>query len=120
MQLLEVVCDASNGLVSLATQLARSSAEVLGREGTLLLSRIRKTFVPTPDHGVGSAQESYRAFDSGFRPTQLVFDRRRKQNKQPRCIRTERGNHLVRVDTIAETLGHCFPLVGAFDSICNH
>ena len=120
MQMLEVPGDAGDCLMRFATQLARGRAEVFVRKVALLLRRIRKTFMPAPDQGIGAPQEPDRSFDSRLRPAQFVFNGRRKQDKQPRRIRAIGRDHLIGIDAVAQAFGHGLPLVGAFDAISDH
>src|SRR6185503_10363428 len=62
---------------------------------------VSQTFLPPPNHCVHTSQESDGAFDTAFRPAQLVFDLRSKQHKQAGSISAEGGDHFVRIDAVA-------------------
>src|SRR5256885_9318551 len=79
-----------------------------------------QSLLPLPNHRVDTPEKTHCAFNSGFRPAQLVFNRRGKQYEQPRRVSTKRRDHLVRIDSVAETLRHRFPLVSAFDAVRHH
>ena len=75
---------------------------------------IRKTLVPAPYHRVHASQKPNSTFDTTLGPAQLIFHRRCKENKQTSGVRAKGSNHFIRIDTVAQTLGHCFPFIGAF------
>src|SRR5437899_5908713 len=65
-------------------------------------------------------QKSHRPLDAAFRPTQFILDRRSEQHEEARSICSECFDHLVGIDSVAETLRHCFPFVRAFNNIRYH
>src|SRR5882724_3944513 len=76
--------------------------------------------MPAPDHRVDSSQEPDGSFDATFGPAQLILHRRGKENKQACSIGTKSGNHFVRIDPVAQTLGHRLPFIGAFYPVRHH
>src|SRR5688572_12564465 len=76
--------------------------------------------LPTPNHRVDASHKTNSAFGSCFRPAQLVFRWSSEQHEQPGSVGAKCFNHLVRIDTVAETLRHRFPFVSSLDAVRHH
>src|SRR5215510_10966843 len=86
-----------------------ASGLLFGTRASGLLACVR---APTPNHCPNAPEKTHGTFDACLRPAQFVFNRGGKQNEQSRRVRTERFNHFVRIDAVAEALRHRLPIVG--------
>ncbi len=115
----EVLRDAANRLMRLSHERPLGGSELFSRHG----GGIRDDRPPPPHHRVQPAEEAKSPLDAFLLPLQLGVGRCGKEDENAQRIRTIFGDHVVRINAIAERFGHRQPPPGiraAGDDVEHH